>query len=181
MEDKGYFRTKILFINQKFFNVLVISIIISSFTYLTFERNKVWQDDITLWKDSVEKAPDNARAYNNLGRAYGAKGLELDAIDAFKKAIALLPTYAIAHMNIAVSYSRLGKNSEAELHYKKAIYFYPELPEIYYNFGFFLYSTKRYEEAYTILNKYVRLDPTGVFIPFTYQLLSDIEKKAYEK
>lgn len=164
---------------QRLLNVLISVIVVLSLAYLTYERNKVWQNDVTLWKDVTEKAPDNARAYNNLGRAYGAHGRDIEAIEEFKKAIKLLPNYALAHMNMAVSYSRIDMPFEAEFYYKEAIRFYPEMPETYYNYGFFLYSKQEYEEAYQILNKYIKLDPTGPFVPFTYKLLSDMEKRGY--
>jgi len=154
---------------------------ISSFTYLTYERNKVWRDDIALWKDATEKAPDNARAYNNLGRAYGARGRDIEAIEEFKKAVKLLPNYALAHMNMAVSYSRLDMVSAAEFHFKEALRLYPGLPETYYNYGYFLYSKKRYREASQILNGYIKLSPAGPFATFTNKLLSDIKKRGYGK
>lgn len=164
---------------QRLLNVLISVVVVLSLTYLTYERNKVWQNDVTLWKDVTEKAPDNARAYNNLGRAYGAQGRDVEAIGEFEKAIKLLPNYALAHMNMAVSYSRIDMPFEAEFYYKEAIRFYPEMPETYYNYGFFLYTKQRYEEAYQILMKYIELDPTGPFVPFSYKLLSDMEKKGY--
>lgn len=170
-----------LLIEQKSLSVLISVIIISSFTYLTYERNKVWRDDVTLWRDAVEKAPYNARAHNNLGRAYGAQNRELEAIEEFKKAIEILPRYALAYMNMAVSCSRLGMTSDAEFYYKKAIELYPELPDTYYNYGFFLYSEERYKEAYEVLQRYIKLAPQGPFIPLAYKILTDIEKIDYGK
>lgn len=166
---------------QKIFNILIIIIIVLPLTYLTYERNKVWQDDVTLWEDVVAKAPDNARAHNNLGRALGVNGRDLEAILEFKKATSILPNYALAYMNMAVSYGRLNMTPEAEFYYKEAMNFYPGLPDIYYNYGFLLYSKQRYEEAYPILSKYIELDPTGPFVPFTNKLLEDIARKNYGK
>ncbi|MBI5205542.1 MAG: tetratricopeptide repeat protein [Nitrospirae bacterium] len=166
---------------QNIFSILIIIIIVLPLTYLTYERNKVWKDDVALWEDVVAKAPDNARAHNNLGRAYGANGRDLEAIMEFKKAANILPNYALAYMNMAVSYGRLKMDPEAEFYYKKAIAFYPGLPDIYYNYGFLLYSKQRYEEAYPILSKYIELDPTGPFVPFTNKLLEDIARKNYGK
>ncbi len=47
--------------------VILLSVILSS---LTFYRNLVWKDSITLWKDTVDKAPENLRAVIALGNAY---------------------------------------------------------------------------------------------------------------
>ncbi|MEJ2697025.1 MAG: tetratricopeptide repeat protein [Candidatus Sulfobium sp.] len=37
---------------------------------LTFVRNFVWKDSITLWTDTVQKVPSNIRAMQSLGNAY---------------------------------------------------------------------------------------------------------------
>ena len=62
----------ITFLRKK--NTLIeILIIISIFSYITFFmtgtflRNQVWKDDITLWSDTLSKAPNDARAYNIIG------------------------------------------------------------------------------------------------------------------
>jgi hypothetical protein len=39
---------------------------------VSYKRNLVWEDGITLWEDTVEKAPKKARVYNNLGFAWGS-------------------------------------------------------------------------------------------------------------
>lgn len=166
---------------RQWLDTLIFIVVVPFLIYLTYERNKVWKDDVALWEDVVAKAPDNARAHNNLGRAYGANGRDLEAILEFKKATSILPNYALAYMNMAVSYGRLDMNPEAEFYYKKAISFYPGLADSYYNYGFLLYSKQRYEEAYPILSKYIELDPTGPFVPFTNKLLEDIVKKGYGK
>ncbi len=37
---------------------------------LTFQRNMIWKDSVTLWKDTVEKTPENLRAFIALGNSY---------------------------------------------------------------------------------------------------------------
>lgn len=46
--------------------VLVTIAIVSFFSVNTYLRNRDWRDDLTLWMDAVEKAPNNARALNIL-------------------------------------------------------------------------------------------------------------------
>ena len=41
---------------------------------LTFERNVDYQSDLSIWEDTVAKAPGNARAHNNLGNALSGCG-----------------------------------------------------------------------------------------------------------
>jgi len=39
------------------------------FSFWTYERNRVWGDDVTLWRDCVEKSPKKVRVHFNLGNA----------------------------------------------------------------------------------------------------------------
>lgn len=164
---------------KKIFITAILMLVISLLTYLTYERNKIWQNDITLWADVAEKAPSNSRAFVNLGRALAGKGRDVDAIEAFKKAVYILPSYALAYMNMAVSYGRLEMDGDAEYYYRKAMSLQPGLADAYYNYGFFLYSKQRYGEAYPVLQGYIRLSPTGIYVPFVYKLLMDMEHKGY--
>ena len=50
--------------------VIVLTMIIACYSVLTYQRNKVWKDEFTLWNDTVEKSPHKARPYNNRGVVY---------------------------------------------------------------------------------------------------------------
>ena len=43
----------------------------------TFNRNKVWKSDISLWEDCLEKNPRSSRAMNNLGVAIKTHALQI--------------------------------------------------------------------------------------------------------
>jgi len=73
------------------------------FTGWTFERNKDWSDEITLYRDCVEKAPGKARPYNNLGYALSRQGNPDAAVQLFSRAPVLDPQHAGAHNNLDMS------------------------------------------------------------------------------
>jgi tetratricopeptide (TPR) repeat protein len=50
-----------------FASVLILGTVLG---LLTFSRNFIWKDSITLWGDTLEKAPSNIRAMMALGNAY---------------------------------------------------------------------------------------------------------------
>ena len=54
----------------KYIAISVFAIIIGTNSFLTYERNKVWKDDLTLWSDVISKSPNKARAYSNRGSVY---------------------------------------------------------------------------------------------------------------
>jgi len=54
--------------------------------YATFQRNKVWKSEETLWHDVVIKSPGNARGLMNYGNTLMAKGDFAGALDYFHRA-----------------------------------------------------------------------------------------------
>lgn len=67
----------------------------------TMLRNRDYGSEIALWRSSVDEAPQNPRAHNNLGYAYLLQGDKEQARKAFETALALDPGYAKARVNLA--------------------------------------------------------------------------------
>ncbi len=57
----------------------------------TARRNLLYRSEIALWKDSVAKAPHNARAHHNLGYAYELEGDFPAAVGEYRVALTLQP------------------------------------------------------------------------------------------
>ena len=53
--------------------ILLLIFLFGSGTYL---RNTVWDNEITLWRDAMKKAPDFSRPYHNLGLAIKNKNID---------------------------------------------------------------------------------------------------------
>jgi Flp pilus assembly protein TadD len=87
-------------------------------TGATFLRNRVWQSETGLWEDVVQKSPENARAYNNLGYLMMEKGQSEKAAGYFARALQLRPGYADARNNLGVAYYNLGYMDAAIAQFK---------------------------------------------------------------
>ena len=94
-------------------------IVVNSF--LTYQRNKVWSNEVTLWNDSAKKSPHKARAYNNRGFAYYSQGDLVQAFLDYNKAIAIDPKIADAYVGRGSIYADQGKLDIAISDYNKAI------------------------------------------------------------
>ena len=68
---------------------------------LTVMRNQVYQNEISLWEDTVTQSPNKARVHNNLGYAYKLAGRKNEAIREFRIALKLDPDYYKARNNLA--------------------------------------------------------------------------------
>jgi tetratricopeptide (TPR) repeat protein len=97
--------------------VLVLLVLSSA----TFVRNNVWENDFTLWEDSVKKSPKKARPYNNLGIAYLTQGKMDVAEKYYKKALELDPEHTEAYINLGSIYKAKGRMKEAIAHYETAV------------------------------------------------------------
>ena len=80
---------------------------------LTWQRNEVWRDGVSLWSDVVSKSPDKARPHLNLGAELMLVGRTEQAVEQFRRAAALKPDYAEAYVNLAAAYHAMGKIDEA--------------------------------------------------------------------
>src|SRR4030042_4834582 len=111
------------FMNQpwKLFQVAAIIILILLYSGLTYKRNYVWKDDVTLWSDVVKKSPNKARVHLALGIIYNEKGLYEQAESESGKALSLNPHFAHAHYVIGLSLQKRGLLDESIVRYKKVI------------------------------------------------------------
>ena len=67
---------------------------------LTVMRNHVYQNEISLWEDTVIQSPNKARVHNNLGYAYKLAGRKDEARKEFMIALKMDPDYYKARNNL---------------------------------------------------------------------------------
>jgi tetratricopeptide (TPR) repeat protein len=133
----------------------------------TYQRNKVWATEETLWKEATIKAPLNGRGWMNYGLTLMAVGNYIDALACFEKSVTLNPGYAYPYINIGIAKSRLGDIVNAEYNFKRAMELAPLVPEGYGFYGKFLLEQQRFEEAKNILQK-------GLSISVKHSLLLEL-------
>lgn len=72
--------------------LIVISLlVISAFAVLTFKQNRIWHDDISLWRHVSERSPGVAGVWYNLGRALHRTPQLSLALEAYLRACQLDP------------------------------------------------------------------------------------------
>jgi tetratricopeptide (TPR) repeat protein len=86
----------------------------------TIARNEVWHDDLSLWSDVVQKAPDNGRAHLNYGLSLAAVGRDSEALAQYDECARVWPGYAYCPLDRGVLLAALGRKTEALAEYKKA-------------------------------------------------------------
>lgn len=119
----------------------------------TYQRNKIWKDDLILWSDIVKKSPHKERVYQYLGLAFHDEG-DLDrAIEAYKKSLSLNPFQADVHNNIGVSYFYSGDVDTAITHFRHAISIDHSHADAHYNLGIAYGEKGLFDLAHEEINK----------------------------
>lgn len=137
-----------------------ILLILSVSAYATFQRNKVWKSEETLWRDVTIKSPKNSRGLMNFGNTLMAKGDYNGALDYFHRALALAPQYSVLFLNLAVAEDATGQTALAEEHFKEAMRLAPFSPDSYTFYGRYLLQHQRINEAQALFQTALSLSPT---------------------
>lgn len=125
----------------------------------TWQRNRVWRTEESLWLDATIKSPDNGRGLMNYGVIQMGKGRLAVADDYFARALQYTPDYSYLHVNIGVLKGRLGQRAEAERHFRKALQDDSGNPISYTHYARWLASIGRTEEARLYADTAVQLSP----------------------
>lgn len=140
--------------------------------YATFERNKVWKSEETLWRDVTIKSPQNGRGLMNYGNTLMARGDYAGALDYFHRALALTPQYSVLLINLAIAEDATKQSAAAERHFKEALRLAPSTPDSYTYYARYLISHARMPEARALLGTALLLSPGDLT---ARELLTQIE------
>lgn len=127
--------------------------------FLTFQRNKVWQNEYTLWSDVVAKSPSNARAHDNLAAQLLRLGRTAEAENHIIKALQLNPDHISAHNNYGYILVNRGEYDLAIKHYQKAVALKPNNAELVNNLGVAYLRNGDYDLAQQAFQKSLDLNP----------------------
>jgi protein O-mannosyl-transferase len=132
--------------------------------YATFQRNKVWRDEETLWRDVTLKSPRNGRGLMNFGLTLMAKGDYQGALGYFHRAQVFTPQYPFLFVNLGIAEDSIGQTRLAEQHFREALRLAPTLPDAYSFYARFLIGHARQAEAQPLLRKAAELSPTDEMV-----------------
>ena len=127
--------------------------------YATFQRNKVWRTEETLWHDVTIKSPRNGRGLMNYGNTLMARGDYAGALDYFHRAQVFTPRYPVLLINLAIAEDATKQSAVAEQHFKEAMRLAPATPDSYTYYARFLLDHSRTSAARTLLQSSLALSP----------------------
>jgi len=136
--------------------LLIITLINS---VLTFQRNKIWKDELTLWNDVVSKSPNKARPYGNRGTIYDQLGQSDKALADFNKAIQIEPNYAMAYSNRGMIYGTRGLYDKAIRDFSKSMEIEPSNTFAVWNRAITYSIMQQWDKAIADYTQCIALNP----------------------
>lgn len=138
---------------------MIAAAIIIILSIVTFQRNKVWRDEVSLWGDALQKSPNKARPYYNRGFVYLNQGKFNEAIQDFNEAIKIKPDYTEVYINRGIMYYEAGNLPQALLDYNKALTIDPHVAQAYFNRGDLYAKQNNLAQALLDYTKAIEINP----------------------
>ena len=91
------------------------------FSFFTWQRNTIWQSELSLWQDVIRKSPQLSWAYVNLGKVFAQQRKYALAEENFRKALVLEPDSGLAYLNLGVLYEQQNRLPEARRMLEQAL------------------------------------------------------------
>jgi protein O-mannosyl-transferase len=160
------FVEKYLNTNRKYIYGLTIFILIYGLflSYETWERNKKWENDMTLATDIIQKNPSVpfiAKVYRKRGNYFAKHQMIQESVIDYSKAIELDPDDIDSHIYRAYSYLKLNKLREALPDLNKGIENNPNSSVLYANRALVKLNIGDKQGAWSDCNRCLSLDSTN--------------------
>ncbi len=128
---------------------------------LPVNRYRTWQwgDALRIWDDTVQKSPNNARAWVNAGQEHMARGDLVTARRYYERARELGPGYLYLYINLSALEAWEGHLEEALAAANEAVRLRPDYPRSYVYLGRVLAKLGRTDEARAAYGRAVYLAP----------------------
>ena len=150
------------FIRKKYnesLGITAFAILILVFSVWSFQRNKVWESELSLWSDVIEKKPSKARAHKYLGVEYLKLGQLQKSLTHLNIAIKKQPNKEWEpYINRAALYKLQKKYALAIDDISKCIEMDPEVARFYKFRAEMLLAMNKIEDVYEDINQAIELD-----------------------
>jgi len=140
----------------------------------TWGQTYVYQNDETLWTNTLMANPNAWIAHSNLGMILREQGRLKEAIEQDEWALRLKPDCVEAHNNLGIALSMLGHDEEAIAHFERALRLKPQYAEAHNNLGIVLEKIGKLHEAIQQYEQALRLNPN--YADAHYNLAAALEQ-----
>ena len=154
----------------------ILSALVLVLGLMTLQRNQVWDNGFTLWKDAEQKSPKSARPHLNLGLAYQSAGASDAAVAEYLHALSINPKLTAAYVNLAGIYFSRNDLTSAESVLKRAAALSPSLQETYIDLAIIALRRNQPGEALELLDKAGALDDSYLIHLYRGDALTQLDR-----
>lgn len=141
--------------------IVVVAVYIGFLCFQTYKKIPVWQNDETLWSETIESYPDDYFAYMKRG-SYRAKNGQLNAALAdLNQSISIFQNDYYAFNNRGMIYLSMKEYLLAKQDFTQAINLDSTLYEAVLNRGLIYLNTGKYDSALVDFQKSIQLAPNN--------------------
>ena len=138
---------------------------------LSWQRARVYENETTLWTDTLVKNPGCWVGYNNLGSALMQAGRVDEAIGQFQEVLVIDPDNAEAYYNLGIAFSQTGRMDEAIADYRKTLEIAPGMGKAHDNLGIALAQEGEVDEAVEQFHTALLMDPNNAEASYNLGLI----------
>ncbi|MHC4522735.1 MAG: tetratricopeptide repeat protein [Planctomycetota bacterium] len=150
--------------------ILLLAGIVMFYGVCTYEYNKVWRTEITLWTDAVNKSPCKIRPHYNLGHAYQKEGMEPRALEQYLACKSIyasedkirdwneLEIYGRTCNNLGIIYAYARLYDAAIDSFKEAVTIIPGSAPVHHNLGKAYLGAGRIKAAESELKRAIEIN-----------------------
>jgi len=159
-------------------------IIIVTLTALSYVRNGIYLNHVTLWADITKRSPEKRRAHENYGQALSSAGFYKEALREFRIVQALKDDESVPardlYREIGVVYYRLERYDDAIIAWQQGLKDSPNDPSLLNNLSVVMLQKKRYDDASRYALSALSVAP---YMPQALNTMGQVHlaKKNYEK
>jgi len=125
----------------------------------TWQQVQVYQDELTVWTDTLARNPACWMAYSNRGAVYATLGQRPQAIADYTRAIELKPDMASPYTSRGTVFAEAGQLQQAIADSTRAIELQPDLATAYNNRGMAYQQVGQTAQAIADYTRAIELQP----------------------
>ncbi|MEP6715585.1 MAG: hypothetical protein ABJC09_08415, partial [Terriglobia bacterium] len=139
---------------------LLCGVVLAAASWGTFERNKIWESEETLWQTALRMSPQNGRALTRAGEAAFANADSSVAHEDLGLAEPLVAGNASLETALALAFDQLGDDTAAQKHFQLAVTAGPDYARAWSAWSRWLFLRQKRDEAFRLAGKAILLEPT---------------------
>jgi len=145
---------------KQLINGILVAVILV-FSLMSYNRNTVWANGITLFDDVIEKQPQAFYAYHSRGIAHYYKGNYPASLRDYDQAITLNGNYGLTHYNRGLTLMMLKQNEEALKSFSRTIELIPTHDQAFNDRAIAHYNLNNFIDALKDYNTCLSLNPSN--------------------